>query len=33
LVEAAIAATIAHATKAEAGDIEPGAAQFGVLHC
>ena len=33
LVEATIAATVAHATKAEPGDIEPGAAQFGVSHC
>jgi hypothetical protein len=32
-VEAAIVANIAHATKAEPGDIKPGAAQFGVLHC
>jgi hypothetical protein len=32
-VEAAIAATVAHATKTEPRDIEAGAAQFGVLHC
>src|SRR5262249_50482559 len=33
LVEAAIATTIAHATKTEPRDIKPGAAHFGVLHC